>query len=59
MSKRAKSTATVPRATYDRLRRKLQKVYEAGGWGIDYVGRANYAERQSEARVKLDKAMYP
>lgn len=50
---------TVSRKAYDRLRRKLQKVYEAGVDGIYYVARANYAEREQEANAKLEAAMYP
>lgn len=49
---------TVSRKAYDRLRRKLQKVYEAGVDGIYYVARANYPERQLEAQEKLREAMY-
>jgi hypothetical protein len=42
----------------DYLNDKLKNVYEAGCNGIYYVGRANYAEREREARTALDIAMY-
>jgi hypothetical protein len=40
------------------LNNRLEKVYNAGYEGIEYVGAANYAERESEARIKLNRAMY-
>ena len=41
-----------------RLEDKLQKVFDVGIEGISYVGRANYAEREAEARGLLKDAMY-
>jgi hypothetical protein len=38
--------------------KKIQRVFEAGEWGIAHVGLANYAERESEANEKLNCAMY-
>lgn len=40
------------------LKATLDKVYDAGHEGIEYVGSANYAERESEALSKLRCAMY-
>jgi len=42
----------------DRLSNKVDKVYDAGYWGIGHVGQANYASREIEATNKLDDAMY-
>lgn len=42
----------------ERLREKLEKVYNAGRSGISYVGKANYDEREREANKRLDDAMY-
>jgi hypothetical protein len=39
------------------LKETLNKVYEAGYEGIQYVGSANYADRESEALSKLRHAM--
>lgn len=41
----------------ERLNRKVRGVYEAGSNGIQHVGAANYASREHEALVNLDKAM--
>ena len=40
------------------LEKKLEKVYEAGDWGIGHVAQANYASREIEATAKLNYAMY-
>ena len=37
---------------------KLRNVYEVGMNGIEYVGVANYRERESQAKANLIKAMY-
>lgn len=42
----------------DRLRNKVDKVYDAGYWGIGHVAQANYASREMEATGKLEEAMY-
>jgi len=39
------------------LQTTLTKVYDAGFDGIEYVGTANYASRESEAKDKLREAM--
>lgn len=40
------------------LEKRLDAVYEAGKWGISYVGLANYAERQDDAEEKLENARW-
>lgn len=40
------------------LEDKLAKVYDAGLWGIGYVGASNYKERETEARDRVYTAMY-
>ena len=40
------------------LKKKLEKVYEIGLEGIEYVGAANYAERQTVATNNLNAAYY-
>ena len=42
----------------EELETKLQAVYEAGMSGIEHVGAANYASRESEAKRRLQNAMY-
>jgi hypothetical protein len=42
----------------DQLNKQLEEVYDAGHWGIEHVGSANYAEREREALNKLHIAMY-
>jgi hypothetical protein len=42
----------------EQLNKQLEEVYDAGHWGIEYVGSANYAEREHEALNKLHIAMY-
>ena len=44
--------------TIRHLEKKLNKVYDAGEWGIAHVGAANYASREREADEKLQIAMY-
>jgi len=41
------------------LESRLEKVYDAGIWGIAHVSLANYRHRQVEAENKLNDAMYP
>ena len=41
-----------------KLSEKLNSVYDAGYIGIEYVGRANYASRQTAALKDLNIAMY-
>ncbi len=41
-----------------KLEEKVEKLYTAGSNGISYVGRANYAERESEAHEELNKVYY-
>ena len=40
------------------LEQRLEKVYLVGQEGINYVGSANYAERELEALSNLDAAYY-
>jgi len=40
------------------LEQKIEKVYEAGSWGIGHVGAANYQSRENEANKALEIAMY-
>lgn len=42
----------------DQLTKQLEEVYDAGYEGIEFVGSANYAEREREALNKLHIAMY-
>ena len=56
MDKRNSKESLVKRIKY--LEEKLDKVYDAGLSGISYVGTANYASRESEARTNLHNAMY-
>lgn len=42
----------------DRLTTKLDIVHEKGVEGIEYVGQANYADREQRALRKLNFAMY-
>ena len=41
-----------------KLTEKLDNVYNAGLEGIQYVGIANYANREAAAIEKLDDAMF-
>ncbi len=38
----------------ERLRAGIETLYDAGQWGINHVGMANYAERQEEAEQNLE-----
>ena len=40
------------------LENRLERVFEAGEWGIYHVGAANYREREVEAIMNLHSAMY-
>lgn len=54
MDKRSSKKTMLKRISY--LEEKLERVYEAGLEGIQYVGSANYASRESEAIRKLNRA---
>jgi hypothetical protein len=45
-------------AEVERLRDRLEAVYEAGCWGISHVGTANYASRESDANRRIQDAYY-
>jgi hypothetical protein len=40
------------------LLNKIDRLFEVGEWGIEYVGQANYREREAEALYKFRKVMY-
>ena len=40
------------------LKERLQNVFNVGMNGIRYVGSANYASREREAKDRLDNAMF-
>jgi len=42
----------------ERLEAWAERIYEAGCWGIEHVGIANYHDREQEAMSKLQKAYY-
>lgn len=56
MDKRNSKTQMLKRITS--LESTLHNVYVTGLAGIEYVGAANYASRESEAKEKLRKAMW-
>ena len=54
MDKRNSKESLVSRIKY--LEAQVEALYDAGLWGIDYVGAANYDYREAEARQKVKQA---
>ena len=54
MDKRNSKESLVSRIKY--LEAQVEALYDAGIWGIDYVGAANYDYREAEARHVVEQA---